>query len=159
MAQILWVPIEFSRSSMPSFSLQKRKPPLTFAQLEVSRGISFPSEPPHLEAYGALIGRPLQGLLDHSHSSQSLSLLRRWYLCQGLVTHFWQRWKKQIHCRTPKVFEAEASKRRFPGWRCCCHQRRQFSLITLANCPSYRDQSWSRWMAVTKVALLLPCEK
>ena len=29
--------------------------------------------------------------------------------------------------------------------RCCCHQRRQFSLITLANCLSCRDQPWSRW--------------
>ena len=36
-----------------------------------------------------LIGCPLQALPDHPHSSQSLSLLRRWYLCQGLVRHFW----------------------------------------------------------------------
>ena len=34
------------------------------------------------------IGRPLQALPDHPHSSQSLGLLRRWYLCQGLVRHF-----------------------------------------------------------------------
>ena len=42
-----------------------------------------------------LIGRPLQAIPDHPHSSQSLELLRRWYLCQGLVRHFWERWRNE----------------------------------------------------------------
>ena len=37
-----------------------------------------------------LIGHPLQAL---PHSFKSLGLLRRWYLCQGLVRHSWQRWR------------------------------------------------------------------
>ena len=37
-----------------------------------------------------LIGRPIQAIPDHTHSSRSLGLLRRWYLCQGLVRHFWE---------------------------------------------------------------------
>ena len=42
-----------------------------------------------------LISRPLQALPDHPHTSQPLTLLRRWYFCQGLVRHFWERWRKE----------------------------------------------------------------
>ena len=31
-------------------------------------------------------------LPDPSLSYRSVSLLRRWHLCQNLVCHFWQRW-------------------------------------------------------------------
>ena len=37
-----------------------------------------------------LIGRPLEA---HSSASyRSISLLRRWHLCQHLIRHFWKRW-------------------------------------------------------------------
>ena len=39
-----------------------------------------------------LIGQPLCALPDPSFSYRSVSLLRRWHLCQNLVRHFWQRW-------------------------------------------------------------------
>ena len=39
-----------------------------------------------------LIGRPLESLPDPAFSYRSVSLLRRWHLCQSLVRHFWQRW-------------------------------------------------------------------
>ena len=39
-----------------------------------------------------LIGRPLESLPDPAFSYRSVSLLRRWHLCQNLVRHFWQRW-------------------------------------------------------------------
>ena len=39
-----------------------------------------------------LIGRPLEALPDPAFSYRSTSLLRRWYLCQNLVRHFWERW-------------------------------------------------------------------
>ena len=42
-----------------------------------------------------LIGRPLQAIPDHSHSSQSPGCLRRWYLCQSFVRHFWERWRNE----------------------------------------------------------------
>ena len=42
-----------------------------------------------------LIGRPLEALPDPSLSYRSLSLLRRWHLCQALVRHFWQRWSSE----------------------------------------------------------------
>ena len=42
-----------------------------------------------------LIGRPLESLPDPSFSYRSVSLLRRWHLCQALVRHFWQRWSTE----------------------------------------------------------------
>ena len=39
-----------------------------------------------------LIGRPLTCLPDPDTSTPSMSLLRRWHLCQYLVRHFWNRW-------------------------------------------------------------------
>lgn len=42
-----------------------------------------------------LIGQPLCALPDSSISFRSTSLLRRWYLCQNIVRHFWQRWSAE----------------------------------------------------------------
>ncbi len=42
-----------------------------------------------------LIGRPLEALPDPSFSYRSLSLLRRWHLCQNPVRQFWIRWKQE----------------------------------------------------------------
>lgn len=42
-----------------------------------------------------LIGRPLQAIPDDPQTFQKQSLLRRWYLCQSLVRHFWERWKNE----------------------------------------------------------------
>ena len=41
-----------------------------------------------------LIGRPLQALPDRVDAAK-LSLLRRWQLCQNLLTHFWKRWSTE----------------------------------------------------------------
>ena len=42
-----------------------------------------------------LIGRPLEALPDPSASYQSISLLRRWHLCQHITRHFWKRWSTE----------------------------------------------------------------
>ena len=42
-----------------------------------------------------LLGRPLELLPDPSSSYRSMSLLRRWNLCQALVRHFWKRWSTE----------------------------------------------------------------
>ena len=43
-----------------------------------------------------LIGRPLMGLPDSSHTeSNTISIIRRWHLCQTLVSHFWKRWSAE----------------------------------------------------------------
>ena len=42
-----------------------------------------------------LVGRPLESLPDPSSAQGSLSLLRRWSLCQAVVRHFWKRWSAE----------------------------------------------------------------
>ena len=42
-----------------------------------------------------LIGRPLEALPDPASAYQSIPLLRRWHLCQGLLRHFWKRWSSE----------------------------------------------------------------
>ena len=42
-----------------------------------------------------LVGKPLESIPDHSMSYRSVSLLRRWHLCQSMVCHFWQRWSSE----------------------------------------------------------------
>ena len=54
-----------------------------------------------------LIGRPIESLPDPSFSYRTVSLLRRWHLCQNLVRQFWQRWSH----------EYLASLRRYAKWR------------------------------------------
>jgi len=42
-----------------------------------------------------LIGQPLTALPDSSFECQSISLLRRWQLCQSMVRKFWSRWSSE----------------------------------------------------------------
>ena len=57
-----------------------------------------------------LVGRPLTSLPDSQLSYRSVSLLRRWHLCQQLVRHFWERWHKEYFCTLNKY-----NKWRFPS--------------------------------------------
>ena len=49
-----------------------------------------------------LIGKPLLSLPDPQLSYRSVSLLKRWHLCQHLVRHFWERWYKEYLCTLNK---------------------------------------------------------
>ena len=42
-----------------------------------------------------IIGRPMQALPDHALSYKPMPMLRRWYLCEALVRHFWNRWSSE----------------------------------------------------------------
>lgn len=57
-----------------------------------------------------LIGKPLISLPDPQLSYRSVSLLRRWHLCQNLVRHFWERWHNEYLCTLNKY-----NKWRFPS--------------------------------------------
>ena len=57
-----------------------------------------------------LIGKPLISLPDPQLSYRSISLLRRWHLCQHLVRHFWECWHKEYLCTLNKY-----NKWRFPS--------------------------------------------
>ena len=47
-----------------------------------------------------LIGQPLCALPDPSLSYSSISLLKRWYLCQNIVRNFWKRWSTEYSTST-----------------------------------------------------------
>ena len=121
-----------------------------------------------------LIGRPLQALPDHPHSSQSLGLLRRWYLCQGLVRHFWQRWKN----------EYIVALRRYSKWKRPIDNFQVGDIVVIkednlvsshwsiarvvktnpgadgmVHVVTLKTKDGTYKRPVTKVALLLPCEK
>ena len=42
-----------------------------------------------------LSGEPPESIPDPAFSNCTLSLLRRWYLCQAPVHHLWQRWSTE----------------------------------------------------------------
>ena len=42
-----------------------------------------------------LVGAPLEALPDTESPASSISLLRRWHLCQALVQHLWQCWSTE----------------------------------------------------------------
>ena len=48
----------------------------------------------HLEI-SWLVARPLCSLPNPSFSFRHVSLLRRWDLCQNLISHFWKRWSAE----------------------------------------------------------------
>ena len=49
-----------------------------------------------------LIGRPLQAIPDHPNSYPPMPTLKRWYLCEALVRHFWERWSCEYLVRMRK---------------------------------------------------------
>ena len=58
----------------------------------------LPHEEDNIEALTPghfLIGKPLEFIPDPSLSYRNLSLLKRWYLCQSVVRHFWKRWSHE----------------------------------------------------------------
>ena len=52
-----------------------------------------------------LIGQPLIALPEPSFSYRSVSLLRRWHLCQQLVRHFWKQWSLEYLSTLQKVYK------------------------------------------------------
>ena len=52
-----------------------------------------------------LIGRPVEALPDPAFTYHSLSLQRRWNLCQVLVCHFWQRWSLEYFTNLQKFYK------------------------------------------------------
>ena len=62
-----------------------------------SRPLTPVNSPDHF-----LIGRALTSLPDPQMSYRSVSLLKRWHLCQNLIRHFWERWCNEYLCTLKK---------------------------------------------------------
>ena len=119
-----------------------------------------------------LIGRPLQALPDHSHSSQSLGLLRRWYLCQGLMRHFWERWRNEYIIALRKHAKWKRPNSNFQvgdvvkednlvssHWPIALIIETNAGTDGLVRVVTLKTKDGIYKRPVTKVALLLPCEK
>ena len=68
--------------------------------------VPLPSDEDGIEALTPghfLIGRPLEALPDTPSAFQSMSILRRWNLCQSLVRHFWKRWSTDYFASLRKL--------------------------------------------------------
>ena len=61
-----------------------------------------------------LVGKPLEALPDPSLSYRSVSLLRRWHLCQSLVRHFWKRWSSKYVATLCRYTKWHQPKRNLP---------------------------------------------
>ena len=67
-------------------------------------------------------------------------------ICAKVLRDFWWKWKNEYIVALRRYLKWKRPNNFQVGeLRCCCRQRRQFSLITLASCPSCQDQPWSRW--------------
>ena len=121
-----------------------------------------------------LIGRPLQAIPDHSHSSQFIGLLRRWYLCQGLVRHFWERWRNKYiiafrkhskwnrpndNFRVGDVVVVKEDNLVSLHWPIILIIDMNAGADGLTRVVTLKTKEGIYKRPVTKVALLLPCEK
>ena len=120
-----------------------------------------------------LFGRPIEALPDHDLSSQPLSLLHCWHLCEALDRHFWKRWQSEYITSLQKlskwhqpatnlqvddiVFlrEDNVLPSQWPIARVVKAHQGQDGLIRVVK---LRTASGTYTRPVTKVALLLPCE-
>ena len=120
-----------------------------------------------------LIGRPLESIPDPAFSYRSMSLLRRWHLCQSLVRHFWQRWyteyitilrkftKWHHPSRNAQVGDVVIVKEdnlipgKWPLARITEVHTGQDGLVRVATVKT-ANGTYKR--PITKLALLLPCE-
>ena len=76
--------------------------------------VALPSDEDAIEALTPghlLIGRPLESFPDPPSSYRSISLLRRWDLCQTLSRHFWRRWSSDCISSLRKLSKWHTSSR------------------------------------------------
>ena len=120
-----------------------------------------------------LIGRPLQALPDHAQSFQKQSLLRRWYLCQSLVRHFWERWRNEylIAIRKHSKWKRPSKNLQIGDvvvlkednmvacqWPIARVVDTNVGADELVRVVTVKTANGTYKRPVTKVALLLPCE-
>ena len=121
-----------------------------------------------------LIGRPLCALPDPSSSYSSVSLLKRWDLCQNLVRHFWQRWSSDYLTSINKyskwkhpnrsiqsgdlviVREDSPFPTKWPLGRVCQVYEGKDGLVRVA---MIKTASGTYKRPVTKLALILPVDE
>ena len=120
-----------------------------------------------------LIGRPLQAIPDHPNSSQPLTLLRRWYLCQGLVRHFWERWRNEYIIALRSISKWKHPSNNFKigdivvvkeeslvssHWSVARVIKTHTGVDGLIRVVTLKTKDGIYKRLITKIALLLPCQ-
>ena len=120
-----------------------------------------------------LIGRPIEAVPDADLTSQPLSTLRRWHLCQALVCHFWKRWQSEYIVSLNKYTKWHRPTKNLRVGDIVVSREdnlmpSQWSLARVIEAHEGRDglvrvvklrtASGTYTRPVTKVALLLPCD-
>ena len=121
-----------------------------------------------------LIGRPIEAIPDHNLSYQPIPLLRRWYLCEALVRHFWKRWSSEYLIGLRKYHKWHHPTKNFqPGdivvarednttpsqWPLARIVEAHKGSDGLVRVVKLKTKNGIYTRPVTKVALLLPCEQ
>ncbi len=120
-----------------------------------------------------MIGRPIEAIPYHDLSSESISTLRRWQLCEALVRHFWKIWhseyltsiRKYSKWRRPVnnlqvgdivvLREDNVLPSQWPMARIVEAHQGQDGLVQVVK---LRTSSGVYTTPLTKVTLLLPCQ-
>lgn len=120
-----------------------------------------------------LIGRPLSAIPDHPESHQSLSILRRWYLCESLLRHFWDRWRKEYLVTLQRHYKWKHPSRSFmvgdvvvlkednvipTRWPIAKIVKVNPGSDNIVRVVTLKTENGVYTRPVTKLALLLPCE-
>ena len=121
-----------------------------------------------------IIGRPLQAIPDHPHSSQPIGLLKRWYLCQGLVMHFRERWRNEYivalrsyskwrrpsaNSQVGDVVVVKEDNLVASHWLIARIVKTNAGTNKLVRVVTLKTKDGTYKHPVTKLALLLPCEE
>ena len=89
--------------------------------------VSLPSDGDGVEALTPghfLIGCPLEALPDPPSACQSITVLRRWNLCQALTRHFWKRWSTDYFASLRRLSSHPGTSRLETV--CCCRRTASF---------------------------------
>ena len=135
--------------------------------------VPLPFDDDGVDALTPLVGRALCSLPDSSFSYRSLSLLKRWHLCQALVRHLWKRWHLEYLTSLQKHVKWHYPTRNFkvgdlvtmhednlvPGkWPLARVERIHPGKDGLVRVVTVETSSGTYKRPVTKVALLLPVD-
>jgi hypothetical protein len=121
-----------------------------------------------------LIGRPIQAIPNHPRSCQPQNVLRRWYLCESLVRHFWERWRNEYLVTLRKYSKWKRPRENIlvgdvvvvkednlvqPQWPIARILKVNTGTDGITRVVTLKTKDGTYTRPVNKLAVLLPCDK